>query len=200
VVHLLKQACSALGDAHGRGVVHRDIKPGNIMVCERGGVWDVVKVLDFGIARPFAVEAAAGRSRLSGPDYVRHFEGTPAYMSPEQAAGAAPTPASDIYSLGATAYFMLTGEAFRRPGVDATIRAHLAESPVAPMDLQDIVLRCLEKDVARRFPDVGQLEKALANCQCAGSWDNEKAMRWWGELKTRFTGAHEGREEEKRRE
>src|SRR5262245_24277633 len=83
VVHLLRQVCAALREAHAMGLIHRDIKPGNAIVCERGGLWDVVKLLDFGLARPVAEGAHLTHSGA--------ILGTPAYMSPEQASGAGDT-------------------------------------------------------------------------------------------------------------
>ena len=95
---------------------------------------------------------------------------------------------SDLYSLGAVAYFLLTGRPpFARASAVQTLAAHLAEPVVAPdrhrpevpADLQAVVLRCLEKDPARRFPDAGALDQALARCGCAGQWTREKAAAWW---------------------
>jgi serine/threonine protein kinase len=167
-VHLLRQICGALGEAHSVGLIHRDIKPGNIIVCERGGIRDVAKLLDFGL--------------VAAPDPEPGFEltvqgqtpGTPAYMSPEQAAGLADCDLrSDIYSLGATAYFMLAGRPpFERATQNLVIAAHLHE-PVIPLDVLNpelpsnlcvIIGRCLEKDRERRYPDACSLEQALSKC------------------------------------
>src|SRR5262249_54325060 len=94
---------------------------------------------------------------------------------------------SDIYSLGAVAYFLLTGHPpFVRPTAMQTLAAHIYESPVGldrhagvAADLQAVVLRCLEKDPARRFPDADSLDQALAQCSCAGRWTRERADAWW---------------------
>jgi serine/threonine-protein kinase len=180
VVHLLRQACGALREAHAVGLIHRDIKPGNLLVCKRGGRHDVIKLLDFGLVR------APGLER-GGPPLTQEgvIAGTPAYMSPEQAAGQAHLDGrSDIYSLGAVAYFLLTGRPpFVRPTAAQTLAAHLGEPvespsrcrPEAPEDLSAVVLRCLEKDPARRFPDAESLERGLASCACAGQWSWEHA-------------------------
>jgi serine/threonine-protein kinase len=183
-VRLLRQACRALREAHGLGLVHRDIKPANVMVCERGGAHDVVKLLDFGLVK--AVGLGGGDDKLTQEGVLA---GTPAYMSPEQAAGQEGLDArADIYSLGAVAYFLLAGQPpFPRGSALAAIAAHLRE-PVRPLagirtdvpaDLEAVVLRCLEKDPARRFADVGGLGEALASCGCAGQWSEEMAARWW---------------------
>src|SRR5215831_5006090 len=105
VVYLLRQVCAALQEAHTAGLTHRDIKPGNVLVCERGGHHDVAKLLDFGLVLGHGLKDGC-KLTLEGA-----IAGTPAYMSPEQAAGKSDLDGcSDIYSLGAVAYFLLTGE------------------------------------------------------------------------------------------
>jgi serine/threonine-protein kinase len=181
-VHFLRQVCGALQEAHAAGLIHRDLKPGNIMVCQRGGVHDVAKLLDFGLVRPLE---SAGDSKLTQDGTIT---GTPAYMSPEQAAGKSDLDGrGDIYSLGCVAYFLLTG---RPPFGDGSpvqiLAAHLYESPAAPAGpfpapagLQEIVLRCLSKPPAERFPDVKALEQALLSCGIDGEWTADTAARWW---------------------
>jgi serine/threonine-protein kinase len=186
VVHLMRQVCGALREAHAAGLIHRDIKPGNILVCERGGVPDVAKLLDFGLVRAPGWDPEGGKLTQEGV-----IAGTPAYMSPDQAGAADRVDArSDLYSLGAVTYFLLTGQPpFVRESALHTLAAHLREEVVAPdrhqaevpADLQAVVLRCLEKDPARRFPDAAALEQALAACQCAGGWTREQAAAWWRE-------------------
>jgi serine/threonine-protein kinase len=182
-VHFLRQVCGALQEAHAAGLVHRDVKPGNVLVCRRGGRDDVAKLLDFGLVR---AAGPAGRGEQLTRDGAT--PGTPAYMSPEQAAGRADVDArSDLYSLGAVAYFLLTGRPpFVRPSAVQTLAAHLGEPVVAPDrvrpdvpgDLQAVVLRCLEKDPARRYPDADELARALARCG-ADPWTPEQAAAWW---------------------
>ncbi len=183
-VYLLRQACSALGEAHGLGMVHRDLKPSNLIACERGGIHDVIKLLDFGLVH----SASLGKhdTRLTQEGSVA---GTPAYLSPEQARGSDDLDArSDIYSLGAVAYFLLTG---RPPFVGGTamdvIVAHLSQTPAPlaeyraglPADLQAIIARCLEKEPSKRFADAEGLERALAACSCACRWTAQDAAAWW---------------------
>ena len=105
-VYLLRQVCHSLGEAHARGLVHRDVKPANILLCRLGPDHDFVKVLDFGLVK----HTAAGRTMtMVSMDGV--IVGTPAYMAPESALGQRDVDArTDLYSLGCVAYYMLTGQ------------------------------------------------------------------------------------------
>jgi serine/threonine-protein kinase len=111
--------------------------------------------------------------------------GTPAYMSPEQASGLPTDARSDVYSLGATAYFLLTGRPpFSRATLMLTLTAHITEPapPLAaavPADLAAVVSKCLAKEPAERFADVRALAAALAACACAGDWCEADAAAWW---------------------
>jgi serine/threonine-protein kinase len=182
-VHFLRQACGALHEAHAIGLIHRDIKPSNIITCERGGVHDVAKLLDFGLVR--SSNPGEGGDHLTQEGAVA---GTPAYMSPEQADGNNLDARSDIYSLGAVAYFLLTCQPpFVRPTALKTLIAHIGDPPIppdqlraeVPPDLQAVVLRCLEKNPDQRYPDARSLEKALADCSAAGRWSEDRAIDWW---------------------
>ncbi len=185
VVHFLRQICGALREAHAIGLVHRDVKPGNVIVCEHGGLHDVVKLLDFGLVRA-ATPARDGRLTATGV-----VLGTPDYMSPEQARGAELADGrSDLYSLGALAYFLLSARPpFRCPSQLDTLVAHLREPvpplsairPEVPADLEAVVLRCLAKAPGERFPDAGSLDAALSHCACAGEWTEARAAAWWSE-------------------
>ncbi len=182
-VHFLRQACSALSEAHAKGLIHRDIKPANIFAAERGGVYDVAKLLDFGLVR----EQVAGTDpKLTQEGY---FSGSPLYMCPEQAEAYDKLDArSDIYSLGAVAYYLVTGRPpFVGSSVWEVIRAHSCtpvEPPSAvnssvPADLQAVILRCLEKRPQDRFPNAASLHEALGACRCAGKWTEAEATAWW---------------------
>jgi eukaryotic-like serine/threonine-protein kinase len=165
VVHLLRQLCGALAEAHAVGLVHRDLKPGNIIVATLGGQQDVAKLLDFGLVHDSSADID---ERLTQMGMVL---GTPAYMCPEQAAGESAVDArGDIYSLGAVAFFALTGRPpFQAKTAGQLLAAHrctppprLTEvSPDVPADLAAIIARCLSKDPADRFQSMADVVGAL---------------------------------------
>jgi serine/threonine-protein kinase len=183
-VHLLRQVCQALREAHGIGLIHRDVKPGNIIACERGKVYDVAKLLDFGLVKAFG--PGSGDVRVTREGAVT---GSPAFLSPEQARGRGQLDArSDIYNVGAVAYFLVTGQLpFDGESALEMLHAHAYEPLIpsrkfreaVPADLQWVILHCLEKDPDRRYPDAATLEKALAACKGMEEWTPEKAEEWW---------------------
>jgi serine/threonine-protein kinase len=187
VVHILRQVCGALAEAHESGIIHRDVKPANIMLCERGRIPDVVKVLDFGL-----VKDTQEKLEDPGLSAMGTVIGTPAYLSPE----AVEDPESidlrsDIYALGAVGYFLLTGtRLFSGETAVSLCVKHLTEKPERPSDrlgtslptdLEDVVLRCLAKDPADRFADAKTLAEALGDCASAGDWTEKDASSWWAE-------------------
>jgi eukaryotic-like serine/threonine-protein kinase len=160
------QVLDALAYAHGRGVVHRDIKPGNIMRTPSG----TMKVLDFGLARIMNTESA-----LTQPGTT---VGSLYYMSPEQIKGAEPDPRSDLYSFGVALYEMITGiRPFRGDTNYAVIAAHLKETPPAPnkaaawvpAPLSDIIMRAIAKDPEERFQSAQEFCTALSNLGATAS-------------------------------
>jgi serine/threonine-protein kinase len=178
VVYLLRQVCGALQEVHKRGLTHRDIKPRNIMVCERGGTHDVAKLLDFGLV---LVQGLPGEA--SPMDTA--IAGTPAYMAPEQWDGKPVSRRADIYALGGVAYFLLRGRPpFTGQSVAELRRAHKEKLPESlPQQLPDslvkVVFRCLEKAPEERFEDAQALENALVACQVSPPWKEEDAAAWW---------------------
>lgn len=203
VIHLLRQVCGALAEAHQQGVVHRDVKPGNIFVCERGGVRDFIKLLDFGLVHVLTPDRGRAADSLPAPPraptapakpsevsltHVGQLLGTPAYMAPEQIEGVPPDARSDIYSLGGVACFLLTSRPpFERETVEELCLAHLSEplpnlrarTADIPTDVEQIVLRCLAKPRASRFQSVHELAEALAATACADDWNSTRAAAWW---------------------
>ncbi|HYV35732.1 MAG TPA: serine/threonine-protein kinase [Gemmataceae bacterium] len=185
-IHFLRQICGALQEAHGLGIIHRDVKPSNVIVCERGGVQDVAKLLDFGLVQCLGIDNEAGKLTVQGV-----ILGSPPYMAPEQALGRSNLDArTDIYSVGGLAYFLLTGQPpFVRDQAMEMLVAHAHEKPApmtdlrpsVPDDLQAVVMKCLEKDPGRRFASADDLEQALAQCDAADQWNRHTAALWWKE-------------------
>jgi serine/threonine protein kinase len=183
VIHIVRQVARGLHEAHDVGLVLRDIKPANVFLCRRWGEPDAVKVLDFGLAK----NNADPPSSLTGQNVVL---GTPLYISPEALTSAARVDArSDIYSLGAVAYYMLTAEpVFTGASALEVCVQHLQSAPIVPSerlgrtvpaDLESIVLRCLAKSSEDRYPSAAKLERALAACTAADEWSADRARAWW---------------------
>jgi serine/threonine-protein kinase len=182
-VYLLRQLCGALAEAHAAGLVHRDLKPGNVIVASLGGQKDVAKLLDFGLVQN---TGPGDDVRLTRTGTVL---GTPAYMCPEQAGGEPNVDArGDLYSLGAVAFFALTGRPpFDEPSVGKLLTAHLTRTPPrsnelrpeVPDDLAGVVGKCLEKSPSDRFASAVELDRALAACECAADWSSACAAKWW---------------------
>jgi tRNA A-37 threonylcarbamoyl transferase component Bud32 len=182
VIHILGQILGALEEAHAVGLIHRDIKPSNIILCERGGLPDVAKVVDFGLVK-----------QLGAPDDVTRdtLVGTPLYLAPEAIQSSTVDARSDLYSLGAVAYFLLTGtRVFEGHTVVEICGHHLHTPPEPPSQrlgravgeaLEAWVLTCLEKDPDRRPRSAAAAGAALARCGHGGDWNVERAQRWWRE-------------------
>ena len=194
VIHVLRHVCAALREAHALGLVHRDIKPANIMLCARGGEFDVVKLLDFGLVHDLGDAAAA---RLTMPSLL---SGTPAYIAPERLRDPlAGDQRVDLYALGAVAYNLLTGRDLFRgtSGADIVLKAatEAATAPSAratqpiPPELDALVLACLAKDPGDRPRDVEAVLAVLDPLASAHPWTREDAGRWWRER----TGRGEGK-------
>jgi serine/threonine-protein kinase len=165
---LVSEAARALAEAHARGIVHRDVKPENIFVTRIEGDRDLVKVLDFGIAKVFQDAGDARQLTLEG-----QFAGTPAYIAPEVVRGQPATARSDIYALGGVLYFLLARKPPFEGATTAVLLAHVQEEPVPPSakrgqplpaEVEAIVLRCLAKEPAERFASAEDLARALQAC------------------------------------
>jgi serine/threonine protein kinase len=183
-VHLLRQACHSLEEAHARGLIHRDIKPSNIFACRMGLAVDFVKVLDFGL-----VKARDDRDiRLTAPNRTA---GTPAYIAPEMVLG---TPdvdhRADIYCLGCVAYWLLTGRmVFEGDAAVHLMLQHAHATPVPPSQraelvippaLERLVLDCLSKSPHDRPQTAGELSRRLAAAvECSEAWTDADAAAWW---------------------
>jgi serine/threonine-protein kinase len=185
-VHLLRQVCHSLAEAHSRSLVHRDIKPANIYVCRMGLDYDFVKVLDFGLVKFGEGRSIAGT--LSTGDFVT--SGTPGYMAPEVILGAGETDRrADVYALGCVAYWLVTGQlVFEADTAMKMFDEHLHASPVPPSrrtelpvppEVDTLIMRCLEKDPDKRPRDAAELYGMWCDCGRCGPWTNEAARQWW---------------------
>jgi eukaryotic-like serine/threonine-protein kinase len=185
VVHVLRQVCDSLEEAHARGLVHRDIKPANIYIGRVGCREDFVKVLDFGLVKTAAAGASESLATIAGV-----IVGTPAYMAPEMALGDAVDGRADLYALGCVAYYLLTGEqVFSGDTVLKVITQHVQAVPVSPSartelpippTLDRLVLTCLAKKPEERPQNARQLARSLETIE-GMTWGEEEANRWWSQ-------------------
>ena len=181
-MHILRQACHSLGEAHAAGLVHRDIKPANIFVCRYGSDLDFVKVLDFGLVKK---QKIAEDQALTQQD---HFVGTPAFLAPETVLGSELDGRADLYALGCVAYWLLTGSLVFKARSPLELAAkHLQEEPVPPSkcteteipaDLEAVVMNCLQKEPAGRPSSAEELADRLSGCDVA-AWTGNEAKSWW---------------------
>jgi len=181
VVHILKQVCGALHEAHLAKLIHRDIKPANIILCERGAMLDVAKVVDFGLVKEITRDTTASTQGILG---------TPAYVAPEAVTDPDRiTHAVDLYGLGAVGYFLITGHRLfeAKTALELCIQ-HVTQEPTPPSQvagvaiapaLEAILLRCLAKQPEERYPSSAALAEALEALAPAGDWCRTDALTWW---------------------
>ncbi len=183
-IHILRQVCESLEEAHASGLVHRDIKPANIHVGRLGLQHDFVKVLDFGLVK--SIRGDNTEESLATAAGVA--AGTPAYMAPEMALGEPFDGRSDLYALGCVAYYMLTGQrVFEASNHLQVLAKHLRDAPdpfakrVAfhvPAELEQLVLACVAKKPADRPQSAADLSRSLAAIEIT-AWDEAQAKTWW---------------------
>lgn len=184
VVYILRQVCGSLREAHEAGLVHRDIKPHNIMLCERGREWDVVKVLDFGLVKSIDVPDGQDKNRSLV------LAGTPLYMAPERWQD--PTCVdvrSDVYSLGAVAFRLLTGKNIFTGNSEIDILMQVldkdapspsqAASQEIPRELDQLVVACLAKNAADRPESMAEMIRVLVGLVDPQAWNSAMAQDWW---------------------
>jgi len=182
VVHVLAQTCDALDEAHSIGLIHRDVKPANILLFERARAADVVKVVDFGLVK----EIENPNAELSGANTI---VGTPLYLAPEAIVSPGTVDArSDLYAVGCLAYYLLTG----RPPFTGTTALevfsnHLQTTPerpsthvAVPSELEKLIMRCLDKDADARPQSAAAMADAL-RAMSIPRWSDEDARQWWRE-------------------
>ena len=186
VVHILAQVCDLLAEAHALGLIHRDIKPANIFLCQRGGLPDCVKVLDFGLVR----EYRAGPPERFSPAGEDVIEGTPWFTPPEAITGSGPIdPRSDLYSLGVLGYYLLTGQYIFDAETVAEIHGqHVAAAAIPPSqrtaqpissEMEQLLLCCLEKDPDLRPQSANELKARLLATPAAADWTIAARIAWW---------------------
>ena len=185
VKSILIQACESLEEAHRRGMVHRDIKPRNLLLCTIGLEFDFVKVLDFGLVK--LKESEDGGTQMTREGSI---SGTPAFMAPEMVLARGPLDGrADIYSLGCVAYYLLTGQlVFDEPTGMAAALAHVQQEPVPPSrrteltipaSLDRIVMQCLDKDPEKRPESAWELARRLEASADVPRFCRDAAERWW---------------------
>jgi hypothetical protein len=183
VIHILRQVCDSLEEAHASGLVHRDIKPANLHVGRVGLKHDFVKVLDFGLVKsvlPASEDSMATAAGLT--------PGTPAYLAPEMALGEPCDGRADLYALGCVAYYLLTGQlVFQAANGLQMITKHIQEVPVPPSqrteldvapELDRVVLACLAKKPKDRPRSATELDRMLSEIEIE-PWSEEAATQWW---------------------
>ena len=187
-LHVLRQICAALRVAHARSVVHRDVKPHNIMLCRRGGEFDVVKILDFGL-----VKDTGGSDSRDITQYQRVL-GTPRYMAPERIRNATDADArSDIYSVGAVAYFLVTGRELFEGAEEHDLTYQVLHTPApkpseagaaVPKRFDELVARCLAKERTERPHDIVVVLALLEALAVEHPWTQQQAETWWSRYGT----------------
>ncbi|MET0204092.1 MAG: serine/threonine-protein kinase [Casimicrobiaceae bacterium] len=183
VIHILRQVGAALREAHEHGMIHRDVKPENVMLCRRGED-DVVKLLDFGLVKNL--------ERAQTRDITKQLKilGTPRYMAPERILNPKDVDArSDIYAVGAVAYFLLTGKPIFEGDDNLDISNQVLHTPAPrvsangaaniPESLDTLIAACLEKDRVKRPQTMDQVINALDRLSSRLAWTQVDAAAWW---------------------
>jgi serine/threonine protein kinase len=191
VAHIMSQVAGALAEAHDIGLVHRDVKPSNIVLADQGGELDVAKVVDFGLVKDIGAIDAAGLTATNT------LVGTPLYLPPEAiVAGGRVDHRGDIYALGAVGYLLLTGsDVFDSGSIVEVCADHLHATPDSLSErlgkrvdeqMEALILSCLAKSPEERPDDAHTLQELLAPIIAAHPWSQREAERWWNEHGTRL--------------
>ncbi len=183
VIHILKHICFSLEEAHAIGLVHRDIKPLNVILCERGGQFDTVKLLDFGLVKDIS-------SKDTEHTATHEMSGTPAYVAPERLTDPQNIDArSDLYSLGSVGFNLLTAQDAFEGANAMEICYHVMKTPAPrvsekvsteiPAKLDGLVNDCLAKDPAARPQNARDVINILNSIKDIAPWERKDAKRWW---------------------
>lgn len=181
VIHILRQLCGSLSEAHQRGLIHRDVKPANVMLTRCGGMVDFVKLLDFGLVKPHhEVRQVTQDGAVTG---------TPMFMSPEAIQNGELDARSDLYAVGAVAYFLMTStNVFLGENIVELCRKQVHEAPQPPSErlerpvdpeLEKLILDCLAKSPADRPESAEAILERLDRCREAHTWTPSVARQWW---------------------
>jgi hypothetical protein len=190
VIHLLDQAAGSLAEAHDAGLIHRDVKPANILVVDRGGISDLVKVVDFGLVKDTGSTASGAAAPEPALTVENAITGTPLYIAPETVSAPETVDArADLYALGAVGYWLLTGtHVFGGKSILEVCAHHLHSVPEVPSarlgrpvaaDLETVLLACLAKRPEDRPASAHVLRERLLACAAAGRWTQARAAEWW---------------------
>ena len=183
VIHILKHICFSLEEAHSIDLIHRDIKPLNVILCERGGQFDAVKVLDFGLVKDISGQSTEHTQ-------AHEMTGTPAYVAPERLIDPQNIDArSDLYSVGSVGFNLLTGQDVFKGENAMEICYHVMKTPAPrmseivdleiPAGLDQLISDCLAKDPAARPQSAREVINILESIEDVDPWGQEDARRWW---------------------
>jgi serine/threonine-protein kinase len=197
VIHILLQATGALLEAHSLGLIHRDVKPANILLCERGGTPDMVKLLDFGLVKSLLPSENPELTQTNS------ITGTPQYLAPESITEPATIDARvDLYALGGVGYFLLTGRpAFEGRSVLEICGHHLHTLPERPSErlgrpvlpeLEALILACLEKQREKRPASALDVQERLQCCEKLAPWPRSEAHAFWREFRAEGRDSNRG--------
>jgi eukaryotic-like serine/threonine-protein kinase len=187
-MYLLRQVCHSLAEAHARGMVHRDVKPGNIFLCRMGLEFDFIKVLDFGLVKTRPPDQAIDvtETPVTGQQQII---GTPAYMSPEMIVGGPDVDRrADVYAIGCVAFYLLTGTHVFDGNQMQVLADHVHAAPASPSsrlgailppEVDAFVLDCLRKNPNDRPQDAAALLERITACNLDARWSNSQARAWW---------------------
>jgi len=196
-IYILRQLCASLGEAHARGFVHRDVKPLNVVLTERGGRFDFVKVLDFGLVREVSVPEADSTGA------VHEVAGTPPYIAPERLKDPfCMDTRSDLFSVGVIAFNLVTGKQPFEGNTAMEIAYHCANTPAPrpcevtgqaiPPELDQLIVDCMAIDPGQRPASADVIIARLDALALAERWDQQAARSWWaGNAKRVGTAGHE---------
>jgi hypothetical protein len=192
MLYLFRQMLGSLAEAHNLGLIHRDIKPGNIILCQRGGEWDFVKVVDFGLARDMGFKLAPKITQTG------LISGTPLYIAPECLEDSDNcSRQSDIYALGVVAFFLLTGrDLYVSNNALQLLQQALHEAPPrvsnyvksqVPAELDELILKCVAKKPAGRPRSVEEMQVVIDSLAASHPWTQADARAWWQEHEPQIT-------------